>query len=57
MQENTTVYAINWKLKEQLLEIVDDPKTPAEELRLLCEVEDFDIREAVLSHPNYKTVV
>lgn len=44
-------------LKWQLLEIVDDPDTPAEELRLLRNVEDFDIREAVLSHPNYETVV
>lgn len=56
MQESTTVF-MNGILKEELLKIVDDPKTPAEELYLLRNVEDFDIREAVLSHPNYETVV
>lgn len=56
MQESTTVFR-NGILKEELLKIVDDPETPAEELRLLSSVEDFDIREAAMSHPNYETVV
>lgn len=57
MRDNTTVYCMNGILKEQLLKIVDDPETPAQELSLLCEVNDFDIREAAMSHPNYEAVV
>lgn len=47
----------NVKLKEQLLKIVDNPETSAKELRLLKDVEDFDIREAANSHPNYQKAI
>ncbi len=57
MKSDTTVYFMNGILKEELLKIADDPETPAKELRLLYDVEDFDIRMAVQSHPNYEAVV
>lgn len=45
---------LNEKLKEQLLEIADNPETRVEELKLLESIDDFDIMEAVQSNPNYE---
>ena len=50
-------FELSENVKKQLLEIVDDPATPKNDLGLLENVDDFDIREAVESHPNYKKAV